>query len=65
MKFKENNLEDIDTNYYPDIKKFKIAIIVSEWNNRVTDRLYKGAFQTLIKYHVLKSNIIKIDVPGS
>ena len=65
MSSKKKNLSQYNLDKVQNGKDLKIAIIVSEWNNRVTDRLYKGAFQTLIKYHVLKSNIIKIDVPGS
>ena len=65
MKFKENNLEDIDINEYPDIKKFKIAIIVSEWNNDITNSLYSGAYEKLTELGVLEQNISTSWVPGS
>jgi 6,7-dimethyl-8-ribityllumazine synthase len=43
----------------------KIGIVVSQWNNKITDGLYNGAFTTLIKSGVSENNIQKIEVPGS
>jgi 6,7-dimethyl-8-ribityllumazine synthase len=43
----------------------KYAIVVSEWNNEVTESLYAGAVRTLQKYGVKPANIIKKYVPGS
>jgi 6,7-dimethyl-8-ribityllumazine synthase len=43
----------------------KIGIVVSQWNNKITDGLYNGAFTTLIESGVLENNIEKIEVPGS
>jgi len=48
-----------------NISKKKIAIIVSEWNQEVTEALYEGAEKTLLQYKIQKSNIIRKDVPGS
>ena len=61
----KKNLSEYNLDKVQNGKDLRIAIIVSEWNNRVTERLYNGAFETLIKHDVLKSNIIKINVPGS
>ncbi|WP_041178332.1 6,7-dimethyl-8-ribityllumazine synthase [Blattabacterium sp. (Blaberus giganteus)] len=43
----------------------KLAIIVSLWNIEITNRLYKGAYDTLIKLGVLKEKIKTWEVPGS
>ena len=46
-------------------ENLKISIIVSQWNNTITGNLSKATITTLIKHGVLKSNISKIEVPGS
>jgi 6,7-dimethyl-8-ribityllumazine synthase len=43
----------------------KFGLVVSTWNKNITDNLYDGAYKTLLKYGAKKSNIKKIDVPGS
>ncbi len=48
-----------------DVSGKRFAIIVSEWNEEVTESLYTGAYQTLIDHKVPKDNIIRKNVPGS
>lgn len=48
-----------------DINSKKFAIIVSEWNEEVTEALYSGAYQTLLQHGASKENIIRKNVPGS
>ena len=48
-----------------DISAKKFAIVVSEWNEEVTEALYSGAFQTLLQHGAKKENIIRKNVPGS
>ncbi len=51
-----------------DIKntgKLSIGIVVSEWNNKITDALYKGALETLLENNIKKENIKSLKVPGS
>ncbi|AGW86294.1 6,7-dimethyl-8-ribityllumazine synthase [Blattabacterium sp. (Nauphoeta cinerea)] len=43
----------------------KFAIIVSLWNSEITNRLYKGAYKTLIELGVVKEKIKTWEVPGS
>ncbi|ACY40548.1 bifunctional riboflavin synthase subunit beta [Blattabacterium sp. (Blattella germanica) str. Bge] len=43
----------------------KFAIIVSLWNQEITNRLYKGAYETLIQSGILKEKIQTWKVPGS
>ena len=44
---------------------YTIALVVSEWNTKITEPLFEGAYATLIKHGVLVSNISRINVPGS
>ena len=49
MATANTNLSVYDSNEVPSGKPFSIALIVSEWNNQVTEPLFQGAFDTLIK----------------
>jgi 6,7-dimethyl-8-ribityllumazine synthase len=59
------NLSDFSTKDLPNISNKRFAIVVSEWNTEVTDALYTGAYDTLLKYGATESNIISVQVPGS
>jgi 6,7-dimethyl-8-ribityllumazine synthase len=48
-----------------DVSKKKFGIVVSEWNDQVTDSLFTGAVETLLKHGVKKDNIYRKNVPGS
>lgn len=43
----------------------KIAIVVAEWNEDITESLYEGAVAGLITGGVSMKNILRINVPGS
>ena len=60
-----NNLSDFNKDSLPDSSDMKIGIVVSQWNNKITDGLFNGAFTTLIESGVSENNIKKIEVPGS
>ncbi|WP_185870582.1 6,7-dimethyl-8-ribityllumazine synthase [Blattabacterium cuenoti] len=47
------------------IKDLKFAIIVAQWNNDITKKLYQGAYNTLIQLGILKEKIKLWKVPGS
>ena len=65
MASSEKNLSSFTKKTVTDIDKKVFAIIVSEWNEEVTEAMYQGAFDTLRDNGVLKENIIKKSVPGS
>ncbi|WP_136480099.1 6,7-dimethyl-8-ribityllumazine synthase [Cognatitamlana onchidii] len=65
MATENKNLSDYDKSTIPDASKFRFGIVVSEWNNTITEGLYKGAYDTLIDNGVAATNIIRWDVPGS
>ena len=46
-------------------KELKIACVISEWHNEITESFFEGALSKLTKYGVLEKNIDKIYVPGS
>jgi 6,7-dimethyl-8-ribityllumazine synthase len=60
-----NNLSNFNKDSLPDSSDMKIGIVVSQWNNKITDGLFNGAFTTLIELGVSENNIEKIEVPGS
>ena len=60
-----NNLSDFNKDSLTDSSDMKIGIVVSQWNNKITDGLFNGAFTTLIESGVTENNIQKIEVPGS
>ncbi|GGZ78583.1 6,7-dimethyl-8-ribityllumazine synthase [Algibacter mikhailovii] len=59
------NLSDYDKTAIPNASKFRFGIVVSEWNDTITEGLYKGAYDTLIENGVEPHNIIRWNVPGS
>lgn len=59
------NLSDNKVSGIRDISGFRFGIVVSEWNEEVTEALYSGAVQTLLELGARKENIERMDVPGS
>lgn len=48
-----------------DARKMRIGIVVAEWNSEVTESLFNGARETLLKAGCPEANIIRKNVPGS
>jgi 6,7-dimethyl-8-ribityllumazine synthase len=65
MATANKNLSDYDKNTIPNAKDFRFGIVVSEWNDRITNGLYSGAEAALLDCGALAQNIIRWDVPGS
>ena len=65
MATKNNNLSDYKKDTLPNVSNLKFGIVVSQWNNEITDGLFNGAYSTLIDCGVLEKNIKKLEVPGS
>jgi 6,7-dimethyl-8-ribityllumazine synthase len=59
------NLSDNKLTVIKDISGFKFGIVVSEWNEEVTEALYSGAMQTLLASGASRENITRMNVPGS
>ncbi|WP_438965696.1 6,7-dimethyl-8-ribityllumazine synthase [Flavobacterium sp.] len=65
MATENKNLSNYDKNTIPNMKDFRFGIVVSEWNDDVTEGLFKGAFDTLVDCGALPENITRWNVPGS
>ncbi|MCK5823610.1 MAG: 6,7-dimethyl-8-ribityllumazine synthase [Bacteroidales bacterium] len=65
MATKLKNLSDYDPETIPSAENMKFGIVVSEWNTDVTEALFEGAHNTLLKNGAKEKNIIKKYVPGS
>ena len=59
------NLSNYNKENVPSCIGMRFAIIVSEWNSDITEKLYQGAKDTIIKFGDNQVEIIRIDVPGS
>ncbi|GIV36646.1 MAG: 6,7-dimethyl-8-ribityllumazine synthase [Cyclobacteriaceae bacterium] len=49
----------------PSVKKKKFAIVVSQWNEEITEALFAGAFSALRSQGIDSRQIIRKSVPGS
>lgn len=65
MSSQLKNLSDFSHTTIPSGKGFKIAIVVAEWNAKITGALYQGAFDTLLKHGVAEADILSMSVPGT
>ena len=59
------NLSDYDKNSIPNAKDFRFGIVVSEWNDSITEGLFSGAIEALLENQVPAQHIIRWNVPGS
>ena len=65
MATANKNLSDYDKASIPNASKFRFGIVVSEWNDTITEKLFEGARATLIENGVVANNIVRWNVPGS
>ncbi|WP_300485663.1 6,7-dimethyl-8-ribityllumazine synthase [Flavobacterium sp.] len=65
MATANKNLSNYDKNTIPSAKDFRFGIVVSEWNDKVTEGLYSGAEAALLDCGALESNLVRWNVPGS
>ena len=65
MATANHNLSDYDKTTIPNAKDFRFGIVVSEWNDKITEGLWQGAFDALIDCGAQKENIVRWNVPGT
>lgn len=65
MATENKNLSDYDKQTIPNTKGLRFGIVVSEWNEQITNGLFKGAFDALLENGVDENDIIHWEVPGS
>ena len=63
MTKKNTNLSHFNKEEVPNAKGLNFGIVVSEWNGKITEGLYKGANDALIECG--SNDIVRYDVPGS
>lgn len=49
----------------PNLSSKKFGIVVAEWNEEITEALYEGAVEVLLKHGIPSKNIIRNNVPGT
>jgi len=65
MSTADKNLSHYDKHTIPNAKNFRFGIVVSEWNNDITEPMLQGAIDTLIDTGCSQNNITSWYVPGS
>lgn len=65
MTEKKKNLSEFTPFEFSSAQNTEIGIVVSEWNDRITDSLLKGAEESLLEHGILAQNILVKHVPGS
>lgn len=65
MATANKNLSNYDKNTIPNARDFRFGIVVSEWNDHITEGLYSGAEAALLDCGATAENITRWNVPGS
>ncbi|NAS29858.1 6,7-dimethyl-8-ribityllumazine synthase [Flavobacteriaceae bacterium R38] len=65
MATENKNLSLYDKTTIPNAKNLRFGIVVSEWNESITEGLYQGAIEALLDCGAKEENIVRWDVPGS
>ena len=65
MSTENSNLSNFDSSTVPSGDSLTIGLVVSKWNEKITESLFNGAYTTLAEFGVKANNIKRIDVPGS
>ncbi|WP_372946378.1 6,7-dimethyl-8-ribityllumazine synthase [Muriicola sp.] len=65
MATANKNLSQYDRAQIPDASDLEIGIVVSEWNEAITEALYQGAHSALLECGVAEDRITRWNVPGS
>lgn len=65
MATANHNLSEYSKEGLPDASAMRFGLVVSEWNENITENLYKGAEAALLDCGAQKENILRWNVPGS
>ena len=60
MATENKNLSNYDKATIPNSKDFRFGIVVSEWNDAITEGLFQGAFDALTDCGVLKDPSVEL-----
>ncbi len=59
------NLSDYNRSEIPDAKNLRVGVVVSEWNQEITERLFEGVKTTFLDCGGQEDHLKRWDVPGS
>ncbi|MCM4170052.1 6,7-dimethyl-8-ribityllumazine synthase [Arenibacter sp. TNZ] len=65
MATANKNLSAYDKTTIPSANDFRFGIVVSEWNEVITEGLFEGALTALLDCGAKDENIVRWNVPGS
>ncbi len=65
MSSSDKNLSVFENAVIPDAADMHFGLVVSEWNHEITNALYEGARDALLKHGARPENIRTFSVPGS
>ena len=65
MSSSQKNLSTYSETGIENISDKNFVIAVAEWNAEITEALYSGAYETLLKYGAQKKRIKRMNVPGT
>jgi len=65
MASNQKNLSDFSTKNTGNVSGKKVGVVVSEWNDQITDALLEGALETLKEQGIKREYISVHYVPGS
>ena len=65
MSSSHKNLNEFSNRPIPSGNGKKVAIIVSEWNEKITGALYDACYKSLLEHGTIAENITTHFVPGS
>jgi 6,7-dimethyl-8-ribityllumazine synthase len=65
MATANKNLSQYNKALLPNLKDYRFGVVVSEWNDEITNGLFTGVQDTLLDCGALPENILRWDVPGS
>lgn len=65
MATANKNLSEYNKELLPNAKEFKVGVVVSEWNDQVTNGLFTGVKDAMLDCGLEDENLIRWDVPGS
>jgi 6,7-dimethyl-8-ribityllumazine synthase len=65
MASSEKNLSVFNTPIQKSVSDFHFGIVVSEWNEQITESMYEGSVQTIVSMGGDRDKIHRMNVPGS
>jgi 6,7-dimethyl-8-ribityllumazine synthase len=59
------NLSDYNKEHLPETQQMRFGLVVSEWNDTITEGLFEGCYKTMVENGVAEKNITRLNVPGA